>query len=92
MVNRQFSIIYDIKTILANLLSNNLAKMNDPLGISGSISPCETQAKYDDAISKLNTAVVRAEKALNAIQNDNVKDAFDRYNLLYNGDFTNYYY
>ena len=83
---------YDIKTILANLLSNNLAKMIDPLGISGSISPCETQAKYDDAISKLNTAVVRAEKALNAIQNDNVKDAFDWYNLLYNGDFANYYY
>ncbi len=83
---------YDIKTILSNLLSNNLSKMSDPLGISGLISPCETQVKYNDSLSKLNTAVVRAEKALNSVQDDNIKDAFYWYNLLYNGEFPNYYY
>lgn len=83
---------YDIKIVLSNLLSSNLAKMNDPLGISGAISPCNTQAQYDDAISKLNTAARRAENALAAIKNDDVKNAFSWYSLLYDGNFTNYYY
>ena len=92
--NDETSILYhyDIKTLLSKLHFNDLAKMQDPLGISGYIYPCESQAKYDDAMSKLKTAVRRSERALEAVKSGNIKDAFYWYNLLYNGNFVSYYY
>ena len=83
---------YDIKTIFSRLLGNNLAKLQDPMGISGLIAPCETDAKLIESISKLSTALSRSEKALASVQKENIKDAFEWYNLLYNGNFTSYYY
>ena len=48
------SIIYDmdVKRVFSHLDSIDLANMQDPMGISGSISPCATQAQLDDAKSK----------------------------------------
>ena len=87
------SIIYDIdvKNILKSLQNNDLAAMQDPMGIAGYIHPCKTEAFKVDAISKLNTAVTRAEKARAAEYGGNTKESFDWWRLLYNDNFPSYY-
>ncbi|KHD09057.1 hypothetical protein PN36_14590 [Candidatus Thiomargarita nelsonii] len=86
------SIVYDkdIKRIFNFLSDNQLAKMQDPMGISGYIHPCSTPAKLKEAKSKLATALSRATKAVAAREND-VKNAFDWWKLLYNNNFPSYY-
>lgn len=88
------TIIYDIdvKQILCWLRDNELPKMQDPMGISGYISPCKSDNDYNNAISKLNTAATRAENARNAEQNGNTSLAFDWWQKLYDNKFPNYYY
>ena len=87
------SILYsiDIKRILRYLYNNELADMRDPKGISGLISPCATDAQHEEAMSKLATALTRAEKAREAKDKDNIKDAFYWWNLLFSGKFPSYY-
>jgi hypothetical protein len=72
------------------MLDGGLARMQDPTGIGGYITPCSTQAKHDDAIGKLETAVARAEKACNAENAGNIADAFDWWNKLYYYEFPKY--
>ena len=88
------SIIYDmdVKRVFSHLDSINLANMQDPMGISGYISPCATQVQLDDAKSKLATALTRAQNAYDAKDNGDIKEAFDWWNLLYDGNFPSYYY
>ncbi len=87
------TIVYDIdvKRVFSHLYDVKLAKMQDPMGISGYINPCSTQAKLNDAWSKLSTALSRAEKAIEAKSRDNIKEAFDWWNLVYDGNFPGYY-
>lgn len=87
------SIVYDmdVKQILGMLNSDELSRMQDPTGVAGYISPCKTDAFKRDALSKLSTAAIRAEKARIAESNGDTKIAFDRWNLLYNDNFSNYY-
>ena len=79
------SIIYDIdvKRVFSHLDSINLASMQDPMGISGLISPCSTDAKLEDAKSKLSTALDRAQKAYDAKDEGDIKTAFKWWDLLY---------
>jgi hypothetical protein len=88
------SIIYewDVKRVLCQLRDCQLAAMQDPMGISGYIAACKTDALYQDAISKLDTAATRAEKAHEAAEKGNISDAFDWWRLLYNYEFPTYYY
>ena len=88
------SIIYDIDVlgVLKSLLDANLAAIQDPMGVSGYICACTTQAKLDDAFSKLETAYTRAEKARDASRRENISEAFDYWRLLYNYEFPSYYY
>ncbi|MGR5334299.1 SMODS domain-containing nucleotidyltransferase [Vibrio gigantis] len=92
--NSESSVLYhfDIYTVLNNLLNNNLANMRDPMGVSGLISPCESDAKWHEAMSKLRTAVTRANHAKIAASNDRIQDAFHWYNLLFDNKFPNYYW
>lgn len=87
------SIIYDIdvKRILAMLRDNELAIMQDPMGMAGYIYPCKTDALKQDALTKLKTAATRAEKARDAEANGDTKTAFDWWRLLYNDKFSTYY-
>lgn len=87
------SIVYDIdvKRILTMLRDNGLAALQDPMGIDGYIYPCKTEAFKQDALSKLNTAATRAEKAREATNANDIKTAFDWWKLLYNDQFPNYY-
>lgn len=82
----------DVKQILCQLRDNNLAKMQDPMGVSGLIPACKSDTDKETAISKLNTAVTRAEKAREAADNDNISDAFDWWQKVYDNKFPNYYY
>ena len=87
------SIVYDIdvKDVFSHLDNIDLARMQDPRGISGYISPCSTQTQLDDAKSKLATALARAQKARDAEVRGDTKEAFDWWDLLYNGNFPSYY-
>ncbi|MEI6051407.1 MAG: hypothetical protein WCQ44_01780 [Opitutaceae bacterium] len=87
------SIIYDmdVKRVLCQLRDAGLADMQDPMGVSGYIPACKTQALKDDAFSKLDTAATRAEKAREAAQKENFAEAFEYWRLLYNNEFPTYY-
>lgn len=87
-------IVYDIdvKRVLAQLRDTNLASMQDPMGVSGYIAACSTDAKRADALSKLNTAATRAENARDAAAANNVKLAFDWWRFLYADAFPTYYW
>jgi hypothetical protein len=82
---------YDIQRVFDLLYRNNLANLQDPMGISGYIRPCKTESMLEDARSKVLTASVRADKALAAFKAENFKDAFYWWNLLYDGKFPSYY-
>lgn len=86
------SIIYsiDVKNVLRNILNGGLARMQDPTGIGGYIYPCKTDIKHEDALSKLETAVTRAEKAREAEEAGYIADAFDWWNKLYYYEFPKY--
>ncbi len=86
------SIVYatDVKRVFKELSDLGLAAMQDPMGISGLISPCTTTANLDDGKSKLSTALTRAEKALAADSTGNVKDAFSWWSLVFGGKFPSY--
>lgn len=81
----------DIKRIFKLLQNNGLASIQDPTGVSGYIYACKTSADQVIALSKLNTAVVRSERAYNEITDKKISDAFDSLRLLYNDQFPTYY-
>lgn len=87
------SIVYDIdvKRILCQLCTIELADMQDPMGVSGYISACKTDTMKADALSKLNTAATRAEKARAEAESDKISDAFDWWRKLYDNEFPTYY-
>lgn len=88
------TIVYsiDVKNVLSRMWDSRLARLQDPLGISGYIDPCLTDVQLEDARSKLETAVVRADKAREAETKENIKDAFYWWDLLFDGKFPTYYY
>ena len=90
----KLNIIYDIDIIgvFSHLHQIGLANMQDPMGISGYISPCSTSTKLKESESKLYTALTRTQKAYNARRSGNIKNAFYWWSMLYNGKFPSYYY
>jgi Second Messenger Oligonucleotide or Dinucleotide Synthetase domain len=82
-------IVYDIdlKNILNKLQGCELASIRDPMGVSGLIPCSKTSIQKQTALSKLNTAVTRAEKAMTAKHNERFDDAFYWWNLLFNNKF-----
>jgi hypothetical protein len=86
-------IVYDIdvNTILRQLRDNELTKMQDPMGVSGYIHPCKTEVFKVDALSKLSTAATRSQKARDATERGDIKEAFEWWGKLYNNKFPSYY-
>lgn len=87
------SIVYDIDMlrILAMLDSIALASMQDPKGISGYIKACSTEQKFEEAKSKLNTALTRAQRANEAKNAGDIADAFGWWSKLFGEGFPSYY-
>lgn len=81
----------DVSQILRMLHDCELAGMQDPTGMAGYIHACKTDAFKQDTLSKLATAANRAEKARRSTLNNDIKEAFDWWRLLYNDNFPNYY-
>lgn len=80
----------DVRNILKLLRDNQLAALQDPKGISGSIAPCSSEAQKSDALSKLETAFTRAEKAREAEKVGKISDAFYWWNLVFAREFPSY--
>jgi hypothetical protein len=59
------SIVYDldIRNILKLLHDNQLPRLQDPMGFSGYVWPCKTEARRRNALSKLATGYGRAVNA-----------------------------
>lgn len=86
------SIVYsiDIQSILDKLWQNQLSAIQDPIGISGYIYPCVNDAYKEDALSKLLTASIRADKAREAEEKNDIKEAFEWWDKLYDYEFPYY--
>lgn len=82
------SIVYDIdvKRVLKILYEKEMPSIQDPMGISGYVKACSTDAKREVALSKVKTGYTRAEKAVGK-RESNVDDAFYWWNLFYNDKF-----
>jgi hypothetical protein len=87
------SIVYDIdvKRVLCQLRDCSLASMQDPMGVSGLISACKTDAKWEDAMSKLKNAATRADRARDCEMAGKTSEAFDWWRLVYGDLFPTYY-
>lgn len=87
------SIIYclDIEYFLRRMLNGKLVNIQDPAGVSGYIKPCSSDATHEDALSKLRTAVTRAQKANEAKKDGDIKKAFEWWDRLYADRFPSYY-
>jgi hypothetical protein len=79
--------IWDVWQVLNKLRGHQLAGMNDPMHASGRIYACSSEASKKDALSKLNTATTRAQKALDAYRADKADEAFRYLDLLFGGHF-----
>jgi len=80
----------DLKALLRKLYDLDLAALQDPMGISGYVRPCTTDVKKQDAFSKLETALGRAEKAVDAEKSGKISDAYSWWDLLFNNQFPAY--
>jgi hypothetical protein len=82
------AIVYDIdlRHIIKYLYDNDLPSINDPMGISNYIVACSTDAKRQDALSKVRTAFIRADKAYGN-RTTNLDDCFYWWNLFFNYEF-----
>ncbi|MDP9789293.1 nucleotidyltransferase domain-containing protein [Agrobacterium tumefaciens] len=85
------TIVYSIDMLasLRYLRNKGLAQMQDPMGIAGYIPACSDAVKQD-ALSKLDTAISRAEKARDAEKDGRISQAFDYWKLVFDGYFPNY--
>ena len=81
----------DVKNVLASLEECGLAKIQDPMGVSGYISPCKTENELESARSKVSTALTRATKARNAELIGETKEAFSWWVKLFAYRFPSYY-
>ncbi len=81
----------DLYYFLRRLQLNQLSAMNDPTGSTGCIRACSSDAKKADALSKLDTAVSRAKRAMDHYIAGREREAFDAWDLLFSGQFPGYY-
>ena len=91
--SKKSSILYSahIAGIFQFLHNSKLAKVRDPMGISGNISPCRTEPELRMTRSRVTTARTRALKACEAEIRGNTREAFDWWNKLFALKFPSYY-
>lgn len=76
--------IYDLYLSLRAMQEAKLAAMNDPTGLGSRFTACSTEVNRSDAMSKLDRAVSRADKALAYYQADDHASAIEQLKLLFN--------
>lgn len=80
----------DLRRILSELNTADLAAMNDPSGLTGRIHAYSSDSNKADAMSKLGTALTRADRARTAESEGRIAAAFDAWGVLFNGHFPSY--
>ena len=93
LMRNEINIVYsiDIKSIISWLYDNDLPAIQDPMGISGLIKPCKSDAQKTDAISKLGTAKTRTVNARSYEEKEDIKNAFYYWNLVFDHKIPSYY-
>lgn len=81
---------YDVRAILKKLAECGLAAIQDPKGVSGYITACGSEASKQDALSKLDTALTRANNALRSEIDGKIREAFGWWDLVFNQCFCSY--
>lgn len=81
----------DMYYFLKRLKDHDLAAMTDPTGNTGRIHPCSSDANLTAARSKLDRALNRAEWAVHYDKEGQIAKAFEKWDLLFNGDFPGHY-
>ena len=76
----------DVASILNSLCENELARVRDPMRVSGYVQPCTTNEKRRTTLSKLETAATRAHKACYYLDRD-PKQAIHYWKLLFGPKF-----
>jgi len=76
--------LIDLRSALQHLQSVELASLNDPTGLGSRFGSCSSDANKTAALSKLSSAVGRAEKALNYFHADEQDKAIEQLKLLFN--------
>jgi hypothetical protein len=86
------SILYsiDIAQIFRLLLNEELSAMRDPARVSGYIYPCFSESMKEDALSKIETALRRADNAWEAEHKGKIQEAFYWWRLLFDDQFPSY--
>jgi hypothetical protein len=85
---------YDIALylLLNKLVKLGLGSIKDPVGVSERIASCKTQSQIDEALSKLETAATRAEKAVKARKDRRLPTAFFLWKMFFRSGFPSYRY
>src|SRR5262249_2483936 len=73
--------------LLRELLRRECSALNDPVGISGRISACPTDAKREQAVRTVAEAAFHADQALAAEAAENFQEAWRQWNSVFNGNF-----
>jgi len=76
--------IIDLHYALKHLQSIELASMNDPTGLGSRFGSCSSESTKADALSKLDTAVLRSGRALTYHLADDQGKAIEQLTLLFN--------
>lgn len=69
---------------LRHLRSVQLEAINDPTGLGSRFESCSSEATKTDALSKLDTAVLRSSRALHHHLADDHDKAIEQLKLLFN--------
>ena len=85
------SIVYpiDVRAVVKELIDCQLAAVIDPVGVSGYVQPCSDAQKVD-ALSRLNTALSRADNALQADKDGKIADAISWWQSFFGEHFPAY--
>jgi len=76
--------LFDLHAAWKHLQTVELAALNDPTGLGSRFGSCSSDATKKDALSKLDSAVVRAKKALDYSLNNEHDNAIEQLKLLFN--------
>jgi hypothetical protein len=71
-------------TLLSQLAVADLHSVDDPSGISGEVSPCDSEILLKEAMLRLHTATLQAEKAWKAEQQGHMGEALQWWSLVFN--------
>ncbi|MDH6180760.1 hypothetical protein M2152_000942 [Microbacteriaceae bacterium SG_E_30_P1] len=79
-----YSPIIDLHYSLSHLKNVELAALNDPTGLGSRFGSCSSDTMKKDALSKLDTAVTRARRAMDYSLSDEQSKAIEQLKLLFN--------